>query len=295
MKISDFWPRRGQASVELAPVMLLLGIILASFGILAQYIQQSKIFLDRFTCTIEVKQCPDGSYIAKVPGTCEYQACPFAPGIPVKGLSSKSAPMSGTACAMDAKLCPDGSYVSRVPPSCAFAACPSVTPSSQAPASANPSPNVPAGWVRYRNINYGFEFWYPADHTAYGSVNQIAKALIPADPAGGAAMIAENERTLLSTPEQAAVLKIAAVNEDVRIDDWVTANLSKYVADQSAITRTNITIGGKKAVEVTQPAQGANSVHKLIVIHPGNYFIVVTESAPSSFLDQVFATFKFIQ
>lgn len=58
-------------------------------------------------CTEEAKQCPDGSYVGRVPPSCDFKACP-----------------TGIACATDAKQCPNGSFVGRTGPKCEFAPCP---------------------------------------------------------------------------------------------------------------------------------------------------------------------------
>ena len=50
------------------------------------------------------------------------------------------------ACTMDAKICPDGSSVGRVGPNCEFAQCPD---------------NVKAGWIIYKNEEYGFSISHP--------------------------------------------------------------------------------------------------------------------------------------
>lgn len=62
-------------------------------------------------CTLDAKECPDGSYVGRVGPSCEFAACPKA---------------NSKACTLEAKLCPDGSYVGRVGPNCEFASCPSV-------------------------------------------------------------------------------------------------------------------------------------------------------------------------
>ena len=59
------------------------------------------------SCTDDVKQCSDGSYVGRDPNNnCEFRPCP-GEGV----------------CINDVKQCPDGSYVKRVPPACDFAPC----------------------------------------------------------------------------------------------------------------------------------------------------------------------------
>jgi hypothetical protein len=62
---------------------------------------------DGVACTDDAKECPDGSFVGRVPPSCEFAPCP-----------------GEGACTLEAKLCPDGSSVGRVPPSCEFAPCP---------------------------------------------------------------------------------------------------------------------------------------------------------------------------
>jgi hypothetical protein len=57
-------------------------------------------------CTMEAMECPDGSYVGRVPPDCAFEPCPTA-----------------LACPTDAKQCPDGTYVGRIAPDCEFAPC----------------------------------------------------------------------------------------------------------------------------------------------------------------------------
>ena len=62
-------------------------------------------------CTEEVKVCPDGSEVGRVPPNCEFAPC----------LSSNNIEV----CTDEAKLCPDGTEVSRNPRlNCEFDPCP---------------------------------------------------------------------------------------------------------------------------------------------------------------------------
>lgn len=74
-------------------------------------------------CTMDAKQCPDGSYVGRVAPNCEFAPCP-----PPAEEADEPAPV---ACAMDVKECPDGSYVGRVAPDCEFEACPAYNPNMQ--------------------------------------------------------------------------------------------------------------------------------------------------------------------
>jgi hypothetical protein len=71
-------------------------------------------------CTLEAKQCPDGSYVGRTGPNCEFSECP--------GTATNPPPTPNPnpiACTQEAKQCPDGSYVGRTGPKCEFAACPS--------------------------------------------------------------------------------------------------------------------------------------------------------------------------
>lgn len=58
-------------------------------------------------CTMEVQECPDGSFVGRSGPNCEFEECP---------------PM--VACTMEVQECPDGSFVGRSGPSCEFEECP---------------------------------------------------------------------------------------------------------------------------------------------------------------------------
>lgn len=58
------------------------------------------------SCAKDVKVCPGGATVERVPPSCGFAACP------------------DVVCTQDAKECPDGSFVSRVAPYCNFAECP---------------------------------------------------------------------------------------------------------------------------------------------------------------------------
>ena len=57
-------------------------------------------------CPLDVRDCPDGSSVVRVPPDCDFEECPPA------------------ACSSDILECPDGSTVVRVPPDCEFEDCP---------------------------------------------------------------------------------------------------------------------------------------------------------------------------
>jgi hypothetical protein len=65
-----------------------------------------------WACTMDAKQCPDGSYVGRQGPSCEFAACPGEP----------------QACTKELKICPDGTGVGRTGPNCAFEACPGETP-----------------------------------------------------------------------------------------------------------------------------------------------------------------------
>ena len=94
-------------------------------------------------CTMEAKECPDGSYVGRSGPNCEFTACPTVSngnaGTPDEPVSSDD---DMVACTMDAMQCPDGSYVGRVAPDCAFAPCP--TPNTTVTMCADSSRNVDA-------------------------------------------------------------------------------------------------------------------------------------------------------
>lgn len=280
-----------------APIIIIVLVTLALvFGGGAVYYSRRAKIKQPAACTAEAKRCPNGSYVSRTGRNCEFAACPEVPPNTTLPPAADNHKTGGKVfCAQDVKQCPDGSYISRVPPSCELKACSKAALKSPAsdPAASNGSGALPADWKKYRNMKYGFQFLYPPDHTAYSGVDKDKKILTGAGPFDDQIMVAENEGKLYCC--EPVVFKITIANEDMRLDDWMDQNLSKYVIDVNSVSRRKIAVAGKAAVEITQSAQGINSPHKIFVIQPGNFLVVVTESAPSSLLDEVFGTLKFIQ
>ncbi len=69
---------------------------------------------DAVFCTMEAKQCPDGSYVGRGGPNCEFAPC---------GGTPPAEPTDRKTCTEEAKLCPDGSYVVRSGLRCEFAPC----------------------------------------------------------------------------------------------------------------------------------------------------------------------------
>ncbi len=255
-------------------------------------------------CPMEAKQCPDGSYVGRVGPNCEFAACPKVAQKPA------SAPLD---CINDVlvKRCPDGSLIIAYS-NCEFPACPAKT-SAKAPG-VNPFPATTtttidtSGWKKYWNLKYAFGFLYPADHTPYSDVDTGLKTLVRAVSSSDSVSIAEDESEIFSGAS--AVLRISVINEDMNINTWIDQNLSRY-AGNAKITRRNIILGGHVAVQITPQAGSQSpqsyggqagqapttgqSFHKITVIQPGNYFIVVAQTGASTLLDTVFSTFSFLR
>jgi len=73
-------------------------------------------------CTMEAKQCPDGSYVSRSGPNCEFAACPES-----KATTTPTPPPSPVVCPQIAMACPDGSFVSPQGPNCKIPACPTLT------------------------------------------------------------------------------------------------------------------------------------------------------------------------
>ena len=60
-------------------------------------------------CTMDAKECPDGSYVGRTGPNCEFVPCPGE--------------VDNVNCPEDIKTCPSGKDVTRIPPRCEFAPC----------------------------------------------------------------------------------------------------------------------------------------------------------------------------
>ena len=213
------------------------------------------------------------------------------------------------ACTQEAKQCPDGSYVGRTGPNCEFAACPASSAAQSAATSSvdvstahstdsTGSPQASSGqvsvetetWKIYKNAKYGFRFSYPADHAPFSI-----------DPASGKIVPVATSSDSVSIGGRGAVLKVEAVLLDEPIDIWLNDNLAKYVPDPKTVSRKDTTVAGKRAVEIVDQQspgstgfyEGTARIYKLYVVQPGNYLLIITETAQSSVLDAVFSTLSF--
>lgn len=85
--------------------------ILSTFSCPPQYrcgnAKAEQLPQDAVACTVDAKECPDGSFVGRVAPTCEFEACPG----------------KTTACTMEVKTCPDGGTVGRTGPNCEFVPC----------------------------------------------------------------------------------------------------------------------------------------------------------------------------
>src|SRR5512146_3130686 len=68
-------------------------IVLALMGV-AQVVQTTikNPGPDGGVCTMDAKECPDGSYVGRVPPSCEFAACPGASSTPSTGGGQGIAP-----------------------------------------------------------------------------------------------------------------------------------------------------------------------------------------------------------
>ena len=64
---------------------------------------------DGVMCTMDAKECPDGSYVGRTGPNCDFSPCPGKNG--------------NINCSEDIKKCPSGKDVTRIPPECEFAPC----------------------------------------------------------------------------------------------------------------------------------------------------------------------------
>eukprot|EP01112_Ceratiomyxa_fruticulosa_P009554 TRINITY_DN24_c0_g1_i4.p1 TRINITY_DN24_c0_g1~~TRINITY_DN24_c0_g1_i4.p1 ORF type:complete len:524 (+),score=121.34 TRINITY_DN24_c0_g1_i4:119-1690(+) len=70
-------------------------------------------------CSLDLKQCEDGSFVGRDPKTCEFLACPTTQA----DSSSSGEDSPSPSCNKDLYMCPDGSFVGRGGKDCAFLPC----------------------------------------------------------------------------------------------------------------------------------------------------------------------------
>ena len=76
-------------------------------------------------CTMEVKQCPNGSFVGRDSSRgCAFKPCPTIRP-PVKPIPRPPKPLLPRGCTKDLRMCPGGGFVTRNPArQCAFNPCP---------------------------------------------------------------------------------------------------------------------------------------------------------------------------
>jgi hypothetical protein len=78
---------------------------------------------DGVVCTMDVRECPDGTFVSRTGPDCAFAACPneVPPGEDVVTPPDQD---RVTYCPDDARICADGTVVSRSGPQCEFDPCP---------------------------------------------------------------------------------------------------------------------------------------------------------------------------
>lgn len=83
---------------------------------------------DPVFCTMDVKECPNGSFVGREGPNCEFKECPTEyTATPSDAIPESRQPNTVENCPMDAMMCPDGSSVGREGPNCEFRKCPGNT------------------------------------------------------------------------------------------------------------------------------------------------------------------------
>jgi uncharacterized protein (UPF0333 family) len=132
-----------------------------------------------------------------------------------------------------------------------------------------------AGWKTYTNTKYGFEFKYPADHTAYSSV--------------------ENDQ-LISASTTADEVQVAEKEALARCCDPLSVGVSVDKVSDSELRDPELvstSFGGRSAL-VLNGTGGLDSAYKTIYVKTAsNHWLTIRQESQSVFLDSVLSTFRF--
>jgi hypothetical protein len=105
--------------------MKLLAALASALLITVGFAGVSAVAQADMICTMDVKMCPDGSYVSRDGARdCAFAPCPNEQANP-KPLPVRRIAPPPRMCALDVRVCPNGSTVVRNPAlKCAFNACP---------------------------------------------------------------------------------------------------------------------------------------------------------------------------
>jgi len=265
-------------SAGVALIILVIGLVFWINREPASYIDN---FLKKFlgkggqtVCTMEAKQCADGSYVSRTGPNCEFTACPAASDC-VKENESIGAVYPGV-----------------VPKQCCAGLTP-VIPQNIVGTQGicKKIEEATKDWKTYINENYGFEFQYPKDHTVYTTIDEAKSLLIPADAQSNNVKIAEDEKLLFGA--EANILEFKFIPEKISAGDWLEKNKATLFSKEATVTVKNFELGGKSALEVNG-AGTIDSLYGVVIIEENNGLLIITQGVSSNLFNNILATFKFV-
>jgi len=150
----------------------------------------------------------------------------------------------------------------------------------------------PSSGKVYINIKYGYRFNYPSTNPPYLDFDRVAKTFILPTMESRRVAVAQNQQGVFNG--SSPVLDIQAIVTNHSAERWFNDNKESYANSHDVISTKNITVSGKPAIEmITRGRSSATIVHRLRVIQGNEFLIVITQSAPSAFLDGILASFRF--
>lgn len=209
-------------------------------------------------CTMEAKQCPDGSYVSRTGPNCEFTPCP---GIANNNIVGNDRDEHGCIGSAGYTWCEEKQKCLRVwEESCVDT----------------------SNWETYKNTQYGFEFQYPSDWYLYAD-----------DPSD--IFIQKDKEDLGSVPGPHANALEIKINK-VNVGETLEKASEKLKQPDIKYQQSDYTISGIKGMKLVSVCEGVGcGAPEWIVIKNDNLYYFNSNLGYSNYFDQIITSFKFIE